>query len=105
TTTIRMLTGTLHPSEGTIRVLGEDPLRFTTRTRERIAYMPQSFSLYPDLTARENVGFVSALYGISWFGRGGRIKRALSVGDMWGKRNRLARKLFGGGRRPLGLAC
>jgi ABC-2 type transport system ATP-binding protein len=105
TTTIRMLTGTLHPSEGTIRVLGEDPLRFTTRTRERIAYMPQSFSLYPDLTARENVGFVAALYGISWFGRGGRIKRALSVVDMWDKRNRLARNLSGGERRRLELAC
>ena len=105
TTTIRMLTGTLHPTEGRIQVMGENPLNFTTRTRERIAYMPQSFSLYPDLSAAENVGFVAALYGISWFGRRGRIKRALSVVDMWDKRSRLARNLSGGEQRRLELAC
>jgi ABC-2 type transport system ATP-binding protein len=86
-------------------VLGEDPLHFTTRTREQIAYMPQAFSLYPDLTAAENVGFVAALYGISWFGRRGRIKRALSLVDMWDKRGRLARNLSGGEQRRLELAC
>jgi ABC-2 type transport system ATP-binding protein len=105
TPTIRMLTGTLHATSGTIRVLGEDPLHFTTRTREQIAYMPQAFSLYPDLTAAENVGFVAALYGISWFGRRGRIKRALSLVDMWDKRGRLARNLSGGEQRRLELAC
>ncbi|HEX6656182.1 MAG TPA: ABC transporter ATP-binding protein, partial [Candidatus Limnocylindria bacterium] len=105
TTTIRMLTGTLHPTSGRIRVLGEDPAQFTTRTREQIAYMPQSFSLYPDLTAGENVGFVASLYGFSWFGRRGRVKRALSLVDMWDKRGRLARSLSGGEQRRLELAC
>jgi ABC-2 type transport system ATP-binding protein len=105
TTTIRMLTGTLQPSAGQIRVLGEDPAQFTIRTRERIAYMPQTFSLYPDLTAGENVGFVASLYGYSWFGRRGRIKRALSIVDMWDKRGRLARDLSGGEQRRLELAC
>lgn len=105
TTTIRMLTGTLHPTSGRIRVMGQDPSRFTTRTREQIAYMPQSFSLYPDLTAAENVGFVASLYGFSLFGRHGRVKRALSVVDMWDKRGRLARNLSGGEQRRLELAC
>ena len=105
TTTIRLLTGTLHPSGGTIRVLGEEPTRFSVRTRERIAYMPQLFSLYPDLTARENVGFVAALYGYSWFGRAGRIQRALAAVDLWDARNRLARNLSGGEQRRLELAC
>ena len=105
TTTIRMLTGTLHPTSGRISVMGQDPSRFTTRTRERIAYMPQSFSLYQDLTAAENVGFVAALYGFSWFGRRARIKRALSTVEMWDKRGRLARNLSGGEQRRLELAC
>jgi len=61
TTTIRMLTGTLGRTAGEIRVLGEDPMEFSRRTRGRIAYMPQLFSLYEDLSAQENVGFVAAL--------------------------------------------
>lgn len=105
TTTIRMLTGTLVPSEGELRVLGEQPDRFRRQTRERIAYMPQLFSLYEDLTARENVGFVAALYGYSWFGRGKRIRRALEIVDLWDARNRRARDLSGGMQRRLELAC
>jgi ABC-2 type transport system ATP-binding protein len=105
TTTIRMLTGTLAPSEGDIRVLGREPRRFTRREREQIAYMPQLFSLYPDLKARENVGFVAALYGYSWFGRGRRIRESLEVVDLWDERNKLARDLSGGMQRRLELAC
>jgi ABC-2 type transport system ATP-binding protein len=105
TTTVRLLTGTLRPTHGEARVLGEDPQRFRRQTRERIAYMPQLFSLYPDLTARENVGFVAALYGISWFGRRGRIKRALSLVDLWDARDRRAGDLSGGMQRRLELAC
>ena len=105
TTTVRLLTGTLRPTHGEAQVLGEDPQRFSRKTRERIAYMPQLFSLYPDLTARENVGFVAALYGISWFGRRGRIQRALSVVDLWDARDRRAGDLSGGMQRRLELAC
>jgi ABC-2 type transport system ATP-binding protein len=105
TTTVRLLTGTLRPTHGEALVLGEDPQRFSRKTRERIAYMPQLFSLYPDLTARENVGFVAALYGISWFGRRGRIQRALSVVDLWDARDRRAGDLSGGMQRRLELAC
>lgn len=105
TTTIRMLTGTLRPTAGEISVLGQAPASFSIRTRERIAYMPQLFSLYPDLRARENVGFVAALYGYSWFGRGRRIRKALEVVDLWDARNRLARDLSGGMQRRLELAC
>ncbi|HEX2142605.1 MAG TPA: ABC transporter ATP-binding protein [Candidatus Limnocylindria bacterium] len=105
TTTIRMLTGTLRPSSGRIRVLEQDPTRFTRPVRQQIAYMPQLFSLYPDLSARENVGFVAALYGYSWFGREARIRHALQVVDLWDVRNRLARDLSGGMQRRLELAC
>jgi ABC-2 type transport system ATP-binding protein len=105
TTTIRMLTGTLSRSAGEIQVLGEDPMRFTRRTRGRIAYMPQLFSLYEDLSAQENVGFVAALYGIGPFARRSRIRRALEVVDLWDERHRLARDLSGGMQRRLELAC
>ena len=58
TTAIRLLTGALAPTRGTVRVLGEDPRHFRRQTRERIGYMPQLFTLYPDLTASENVNFM-----------------------------------------------
>ena len=105
TTTVRMLTGTLGRTRGEVEVLGEDPRRFSRRARGRIAYMPQLFSLYTDLTAQENVGFVAALYGISWFGRSQRIRRALEMVDLWDARDRRAGDLSGGMQRRLDLAC
>ena len=105
TTTIRMLTGTLGRTSGEIQVLGEDPMDFTRRTRSRIAYMPQLFSLYEDLSAQENVGFVAALYGIGPFKRRRLIRRALEVVDLHDARHRLARDLSGGMQRRLELAC
>ena len=105
TTTIRMLTGTLGRTSGDIRVLGEDPMHFSRRVRGRIAYMPQLFSLYPDLSAQENVGFVAALYGIGPFRRRRLIRRALEVVDLTDARHRLARDLSGGMQRRLELAC
>ena len=55
-----MITGALDPDDGEVEVLGEDPRRFRRATRERIGYMPQQFTLYPDLTADENVDFVAS---------------------------------------------
>jgi ABC-2 type transport system ATP-binding protein len=105
TTVVRMLTGTLEPTAGEIEVAGENPRHFSRGVRQRIAYMPQLFSLYTDLTAAENVGFVAALYGISWFGRDERIRRALEMVDLWDARNRRAGALSGGMQRRLELAC
>jgi ABC-2 type transport system ATP-binding protein len=105
TTTVRMLTGTLGRTDGELRVLGEDPRRFSRQTRGRIAYMPQLFSLYEDLSAQENVGFVAALYGIGPFSRRSRIRRALEVVELTEARHRLARDLSGGMQRRLELAC
>jgi ABC-2 type transport system ATP-binding protein len=105
TTTIRMLTGTLGRTKGEIAVLGEDPMRFSRRVRGKLAYMPQLFSLYEDLSAQENVGFVAALYGIGPFRRTSRIKRALEVVDLLDARHVFARNLSGGMQRRLELAC
>jgi ABC-2 type transport system ATP-binding protein len=67
--------------------------------------MPQLFSLYEDLSAQENVGFVAALYGIGPFRRGRLIRRALEIVDLYGARRTLARDLSGGEQRRLELAC
>jgi ABC-2 type transport system ATP-binding protein len=105
TTVVRMLTGALEPSSGTVEVLGENPRRFRRRTRERIGYMPQLFSLYQDLTARENVDFVASLFGLLFMRRHRRTREVLEVVDLWDARGRRASNLSGGMQRRLELAC
>jgi ABC-2 type transport system ATP-binding protein len=105
TTTIRMITGALQPTTGEISVLGERPTSFRRSTRERIGYMPQLFTLYPDLTGRENVDFVASLFGLLWPRRRRRIKEVLMLLDLWDARNRRASQLSGGMQRRLELAC
>ena len=105
TTTIRMLTGALRPTNGDIRVLGERPSAFRRGTRERIGYMPQQFTLYPDLTARENVDFVGSLFGLLWRRRRRRVRAVLELLELWDARDRRASDMSGGMQRRLELAC
>ncbi|MBV9578534.1 MAG: ABC transporter ATP-binding protein [Chloroflexi bacterium] len=105
TTLVRMLTGTLAPTDGNLTVLGEQPRKFKRRTRERLGYMPQHFVLYDELTAWENVSFVASLFGLLWPRRGKRVKQMLTLLDLWDARNRRARQLSGGMQRRLELAC
>jgi ABC-2 type transport system ATP-binding protein len=105
TTTIRMITGALRPTSGEIRVLGERPADFRRSTRERIGYMPQLFTLYRDLSAKENVDFVASLFGLLWPRRRRRTKEVLKLVDLWDSRNQWAGRMSGGMQRRLELAC
>lgn len=104
TTSMRLITGALDPSEGEVRVLGEDPRRFRRSTRERIGYMPQLFTLYPDLTADENVDFVASLFGMLGPRRRRRVAEVLRLVGLWEARGRRAGHLSGGMQRRLELA-
>ena len=105
TTTIRMITGSLAPTAGTVEVLGERPNAFRRRTRERIGYMPQLFSLYPDLTVGENVDFAAAVYGLLFWRRWRRRRAVLQLLSLWDVRGRRASQLSGGMKRRLELAA
>ncbi len=105
TTTIRMVTGALTPTDGEVSVLGETPTSFRRSTREKIGYMPQLFTLYPDLSARENVDFVASLFGLLWPRRRRRIREVLTLLELWDARNRRASRMSGGMQRRLELAC
>ena len=105
TTTVRMLTGALRPTNGDDPRPRRGPARFRRETRERIGYMPQQFTLYPDLTARENVDFVGSLFGMLWRRRRRRVREVLELLDLWDARDRRASDLSGGMQRRLELAC
>jgi ABC-2 type transport system ATP-binding protein len=64
TTAIRMLTGLLQPSSGSARVAGHDVVTATEQVKRRIGYMSQRFSLYDDLTVRENAQLYGGLYDV-----------------------------------------
>jgi len=105
TTTIRMLLGVLRPTTGDLRVLGRQPYKFRRRDRERLGYMPQQFVLFPELSVTENMGFAASIYGMSFFGRGRRIRRTLELVELWDARDRPAGQLSGGMQRRLELAA
>lgn len=88
TTLVRMMTGTLEPTSGSVHVLGENPRRFRRQTRERLGYMSQLVVLYPELTAAENVSFVGSLFGLLWPRRRRRVREVLDLVEFWDFRNR-----------------
>src|SRR5204863_4535628 len=65
TTAIRMLTGLLAPSAGTARVAGHDIARDSEAVKRSIGYMSQRFSLYEDLTVRENIRLYGGIYDLT----------------------------------------
>lgn len=105
TTTMRMLLGVLKPTSGELTVLGREPHRFRRRDRERLGYMPQHFVLFPELSVQENLDFAASIYGMKWFGRGGRLRRVLDLVELSDVRKRPASQLSGGMQRRLQLAC
>ena len=104
TTVVKMLTGTIDPTAGHVRVLGEDPRHFRRRTRERVGYVPQLFVLYPELSVAENLSFVASLFGVLWWRKRRRIREVLELVELWDARDRRARDLSGGMQRRLVLA-
>jgi len=104
-TAIRMMCGLLSPTEGTGRVLGIDVARDPEGVKRRIGYMSQRFSLYEDLTVKQNLRFFGGVYGL----RGPRAREreewAVGMADLQGKEDRLTRELPGGWKQRLALAC
>ncbi len=105
TTTIRMLCGILPPSEGIARVLGIDVARRPDQVKQRIGYMSQRFSLYEDLTVRENLEFYAGVYQVPRRERAKRVRELIEMAGLTGRERELAGHLSGGVRQRLALGC
>lgn len=98
-TTIRMLTGILAPTEGTGRVAGFDMRTERKQIKQVIGYMSQKFSLYEDLTVRENLSFFGGVYGaldLDWTVRVCRLEDVMDT---------ICSSLSAGLRQRAALAC
>jgi ABC-2 type transport system ATP-binding protein len=105
TTTIRLLTGLLKPTSGEVQVLGLNLPQEAETLRFRIGYMTQKFSLYDDLTIKENLQFVARIYGLTHSRQLNRIAELLSVYGLDAKKDQMAASLSGGQKQRLGLAA
>ncbi|MFO7917213.1 MAG: ABC transporter ATP-binding protein [Anaerolineae bacterium] len=105
TTTIHMLLGLVRPSEGTCRVLGYDPSREAKAMQAHVGYMSQSFTLYNELTARENIRFYGLAYGLPPSALRQRQEEILEMAGLRGRENEITRNLSGGWKQRLALGC
>jgi ABC-2 type transport system ATP-binding protein len=105
TTTIRILLGLLAPTSGQAQVLGYDVVKQAEAIRQRVGYVSQKFSLYADLTVRENFDFYAGIYGVSGQVLSERRKKILETVGLAGQENERVTNLAGGARQRLALAC
>lgn len=103
TTTIRMLCGLLTPDSGSGNCIGYDILTEARQIKLRIGYMTQHFSLYDDLTVRENLDFMAHLYGVR--NRKEVVATAIEDIGLKDRSNQLAGTLSGGWKQRLSLSA
>ncbi len=104
TTTIRMLCGLLTPDSGEGTCLGFDIRTQSDQIKRRVGYMTQRFSLYQDLSIRENLEFVARVFGVP--DPAGAARAAIERLGLKGREKQLASELSGGWKQRLALgAC
>jgi ABC-2 type transport system ATP-binding protein len=105
TTTIRILLGLLRPTSGATYVLGFNSATQTKLIHARVGYMSQQFTLYNDLTPRENIRFYGMVYGLSSRDLRQRQAEIIQMAGLGGRENALTGTLSGGWKQRLALGC
>ena len=103
TTSIRMLCGLLKPDSGSGTCLGHDVVRDTAAIKREVGYMTQRFSLWEDLTIRENLEFIARMYGMA--DRKEAVAGVLKEINLEKRQDQLAGTLSGGWKQRLALAA
>jgi len=102
TTSIRMICGLLKADSGSGTCLGYDVIRQSAEIKREVGYMTQRFSLWEDLTIRENMDFIARMYGMR--GRAKAVADAIEALGLTSRRDQLAGTLSGGWKQRLALA-
>jgi ABC-2 type transport system ATP-binding protein len=105
TTLLRILCGLIRPDSGECQVAGLSAARQIPEIRSIVGYMPQRFSLYPDLTVSENLRFFADLFRVEPAERGRRLERLLKFSRLGPFAERRASALSGGMKQKLALSC
>ncbi len=105
TTVMRMLAGILEPTSGEAWIDGISVVDYPESVKEHLAYMPQRFGLYQDLTVQENLIFYADLFQVPKKDRPARMDDLFGFSRLGPFRDRLAGALSGGMKQKLGLAC
>jgi len=104
-TTFKMMCGLLRPTSGTGRVVGLDLQKAPGKARSRLGYMAQKFSLYGDLSARQNLDFFSGVYGLTGARQKETVARMIDIFGLQPHLTNSAKDLPLGFKQRLALAC
>ncbi len=105
TTTIRILLGLMKPTSGVTYVLGIDSAVQPKAVHAQIGYMSQQFTLYNDLTARQNIHFYGMVHGLFGAELKKREEDILQLAGLTGRETSLTGSLSGGWKQRLALGC
>jgi ABC-2 type transport system ATP-binding protein len=104
TTTVRLMTGLLKPTAGSVTVFGTPATELSSRQRVKIGYLPQTPALFPELSLRENLNFHASMYGLP-LRRRRRIKDLLDWVELRDRMSTRVSEASGGMQRRLSLAA
>ncbi|MBP1750570.1 MAG: ybhF-N2 [Deltaproteobacteria bacterium] len=104
-TLMRLLTAVMEPTSGNAWVASHHIVKGSEEIKEKIAYMPQRFGLYEDLTVMENIVFYADIFSVPKNERPARMEKLLGFSNLTPFTDRLAGQLSGGMKQKLGLAC
>lgn len=105
TTTMRTLCTLLPCEQGEMFVAGKDVRKEVSAIRAMLGYMPQRFSLYPDLTVAQNLNFFADLFGVPGKEKNHQLQRLYQFSRLEPFKNRLTGALSGGMKQKLALSC
>lgn len=105
TTTIKMLCGLLEPTQGQVRLAGESGSFRSADRRMRIGYMSQKFSLYNDLSIKENLNFFAGVYGVPEDERKEKLRWVLGFSGLEGREHQITGSLPGGWKQRVAFGA